>query len=680
MAKDYRPDIDGLRALAILAVVAFHVGIRAFHGGFVGVDIFFVISGYLIGGIVYREAKSKTFSFVKFYQRRAKRILPAFFTVLLFCYLVAILILSPAEIRQFAATASAAIFSLSNIQLWLTTGYFTNGSQFNPLLMTWSLAVEEQFYALFPILILAFVSGKRNRTAQAIATGSILSFGLALWGVAHHPTMAFFLLPTRAWELGVGVLLAIRAYEQGSRETGDAGMTGEVLAAIGAILLIGSIAFCRSNQFPGLAALPPVIGTLLVISTPNSFVGNFLSASPLVFVGRLSYSWYLWHWPMLSFARIASDRPVGLQVAILIGIVSFVAALGSFYLVEQPFRHSRTPARPVLVRYASLVLTISTLPLTLVAMKSLPRQQPQLAKLESVEVVTHDKCLAAYGKTTPRLTADCIAGPSEQHIVALIGDSHAATLATTLRSTVGKSGYALDEIDKSSCPPLQTVTSYMPDHAGHDRECAAFNLTTLSYCRANPRVEVVVMAGFWSGPFLQPEDGASFVPIGDDHGKVSEDVSRNNLQEGLESEVEQLLASGKQVILMKDAPVLTFDPVRYEVATFIPMRRDLGKLLLPAPGLATARLYASGRATPYDDRPESAVIDYVAARNPPIRVYDLKKRLCDQGSCAFVDHESLMYLDSNHLSRLGAERALADLNLNSIRQEVATKDTHANSF
>jgi peptidoglycan/LPS O-acetylase OafA/YrhL len=671
--KDYRPDIDGLRAIAILSVVAFHAGVRAFHGGFVGVDIFFVISGYLIGGIVYKEAKTETFSFASFYKRRAKRILPAFFAVILFCYLAAMLLLSPAELRAFAATAVAAISSTSNIQLWLSTGYFTSGSELNPLLMTWSLAVEEQFYLLFPIAMLVVVHRKHDRAVHAIALCSILSFALSVWGVAHHPTMAFFLLPTRAWELGVGVLLAIRAERLARSRTGLTRLARQSMGCVGAALLVCAVLVCRSTQFPGLAALLPVTGTLLLIESRGSMVNAVLSARPMVFVGRLSYSWYLWHWPMLSFARIASDRPLNVRATVSIALLSFAVALASFYFIEQPFRNSRTPAPRMLIRYAALLLIVLTPSLVVIAMKGMPQRRPQLAEMEARGAnVTKDPCLAAYGKTAPRLSSDCVTASNTPHTVALIGDSHAAALAGALRSIADGSGYGMDEIEKASCPPLFGATIYMPNHPGQDRECAEFNSRVLNYIRSHPQIQTVVMAGFWSGPSSQPDEGFSYVPLGSGHEGVPEEESLKNLRQGLEGEVGQLRASGKQVILLKDDPALTFNPLRYEIATTIPLRRNLGQLF--APELKVDRTYASEGTSLYSDGKESAIIDDVAARHPGVRVYDLKRALCDNGDCSFIRRGSLLYVDANHLSQAGAEMALGRLDLDSAGyREVSRK-------
>ncbi len=663
--KGYRADIDGLRAVAILSVVAFHAGIRALHGGFVGVDIFFVISGYLIGGIVYKEAKANAFSFAKFYQRRAKRILPAFFAVLLSCYVAAMLLLSPAELRAFAATALSAIFSTSNIQLWLSTGYFTSGAELNPLLMTWSLAVEEQFYVLFPIAMLAVVRRKSERVAVAIAICSILSFALSIWGVAHHPTMAFFLLPTRAWELGLGTLLAVRAGQQNDSSAAGSRLVAQCLGCLGAALLVCAVLVCRSTQFPGLAALLPVTGTLFLIEARGSLANHLLSIRPMVFVGRISYSWYLWHWPMLSFARIVSDRPLSQRATVSIALISFSVAVASFYIVEQPFRNSRSPAPRMLIRYAVLLVIISAPALIVIAMKGVPQRRPQVAAMEARGAnVTKDVCLAAYGKTKPRLSAECIA-PNEQRTVALIGDSHAAALADALRSVARGSGYGFDEIAKSSCPPLYGVTIYMPNHPGHDHECSAFNAKTLDYLRASPQIRTVVVAGFWAGPSSQPDEGFSYVSVGGDTKRVSEEASLKNLERGLESEVEQLRALGKQVVLVKDAPALTFNPVRYEIARFIPLRRALGGIF--SPDMRSDLTYASSGGSLYDDSAESASIDTIATRRPGVRAYDLQRALCANGTCSFISDGTLLYIDANHLSQAGAERALAGLELSGMQ-------------
>jgi peptidoglycan/LPS O-acetylase OafA/YrhL len=670
--QQYRLDIDGLRAIAILSVVAFHADLSFLRGGFAGVDTFFVVSGYLIGGIVYREATSNTFSFARFYQRRAKRILPALFGILIASYLIALLLLSPAELRQFAGTALAAIFSSSNVQIWLTSGYFTTSSKFNPLLMTWSLAVEEQFYALFPIALLFLLNVRRSLVAHAVAFCSVLSFGIALWAVEYHATAAFFLVPTRAWEIGLGVLLAIRACDRAIAPLRSP-LALHGLAAVGSALLVASFLLSKPNQFPGLAALVPVLGTLLLIETPGSFVNNFLSTAPIVFVGRLSYSWYLWHWPLLSFARIASDRPLPLRMTLSIAILSFFAAAASFYFIEEPFRHSKTPAPQMLFRYATLLFAISVFPLVLLSTKGLPQRSAQLALMQGHEAaVTKDTCLAAYGRVTPRLTPDCIASPQESHIIALLGDSHAAALAGVLRSAARKHGYALDEITKSSCPPLQEASLFMPNHAGHERDCFSFNIRTLDYLRAHPEIHTVVLASFWSGPFISPDDGYSYVSTSFAPTTISVSDSRKNLQRGLNAEVAQLQLARKQVILLKDAPVLTFDPVRNQIANFIPLRHALSGLLSPTPAV---QLSASGRTFPYDDSQESSIIDSVAARSPGIRVYDLRKNLCQRGECLVLSHGSLEYIDSNHLSEMGAATALADLDLSAPETNDQPKTT-----
>ena len=279
--------------------------------------------------------------------------------------------------------------------------------------------------------------------------------------------------------------------------------------------------------------------------------------------------------------------------------------------------------------------------------------------------VTNDSCLAAYGKTSPRLTSECVAPPNDQHVVALIGDSHAATLAPALRSIAGRSGYGFEEIGKSSCPPLQSVAIYMPNHPGHDRECAAFNTQTLSYLRNNPRIDIVVIAGFWASPFSQPEEDFSYVRIQEASKSVPLEVSRENLQYGLEKEVEELRSSGKRIILMKDAAELDVNPVQYEIAKFIPARRRLGELLSPTYGLTSE--YALGRANAYDDRAESSIIDVVATKYPDVHLYDLKKKLCAGADCAFVSRGSLLYIDSHHLSEAGAAMTLADLTFADMR-------------
>jgi peptidoglycan/LPS O-acetylase OafA/YrhL len=287
----YRPDIDALRAIAILSVVLYHAGIPAISGGFTGVDIFFVISGYLIGGHIFSELRKGNFSFARFYQRRAKRILPAFYAVLVFTIAASLLLLSPAENHFFALSAFSATLSVSNIFfLHYLEGYFRVRGELHPLLMTWSLGVEEQFYAVIPLLMVLLSRIRRSLLFPAILAVCVLSFLLAWRQVAIDPTHAFYLLPSRAWELGIGVFLAVM--QQTRKPLPISVPLAQLFSLTGLALMIAPIFLLNADSlFPGPAALPSVLGTAIVIAVPASWINRrILSLPPLVFVGRVSYS------------------------------------------------------------------------------------------------------------------------------------------------------------------------------------------------------------------------------------------------------------------------------------------------------------------------------------------------------------------------------------------------------
>jgi peptidoglycan/LPS O-acetylase OafA/YrhL len=333
----YRGDVDGLRAVAVLPVVAFHAGWHLFGGGYVGVDVFFVISGYLITSIISEEIAEGRFTVAGFYERRVRRIFPALFFVIAASVLAAALILLPRPLKDFGQSLVATTLFSSNVLFWLKSGYFEVQSELRPLLHTWSLAVEEQFYIVFPLLLVAIKRWGGGRYARWLIPLVMASFAASLHATSTSPTAAFYLPQYRAWELLLGALLALRAVPahpwQLGRETG---------AAAGLLLIgFGVFAFDQHTPFPGLAALAPCLGTALVIhagSAGETVVGRLLAARPVVFVGKMSYSLYLWHWPALVFARHLKQAPLELWETLALVAGAFLFAWVSLRFVEQPFR------------------------------------------------------------------------------------------------------------------------------------------------------------------------------------------------------------------------------------------------------------------------------------------------------------------------------------------------------
>ena len=354
----YRPEIDGLRAFAVLAVILFHAGLGPFTGGYVGVDVFFVISGYLITSIILTEQQAGTFTLIGFYERRIRRIIPALLFMIVACLPMAWLWLNPTRLPYFAEASAATIGFASNIFFWRHTTYFSAIGEMNPLLHTWSLAIEEQFYLVFPAMMLVLYRFGRRFLAALIAALALGSFALAAWVWVDYPASTFFLTPARAWELGVGCLVA---FFMARPRVAPPAPVASTLAMIGfAMILAPVFLFDRQTSFPGVNALYPVLGTALIIlfAGPDNLTGRILGWRAAVGIGLISYSAYLWHQPIFAFARIQYvDLDAPLTGLALIALI-FAIAWASWRFVETPFRdRSRTTGDHV-IRLATLTLFI----------------------------------------------------------------------------------------------------------------------------------------------------------------------------------------------------------------------------------------------------------------------------------------------------------------------------------
>jgi peptidoglycan/LPS O-acetylase OafA/YrhL len=347
----YRPEIDGLRAIAVLAVVFYHAdyglnGNELFSGGYIGVDIFFVISGYLITSIIYKGLKQGDFSFARFYERRVRRILPALFTVLLTCLVFAIIFLIPWQLSDFAMSALASLFFVSNIYFWKESGYFAPATDELPLLHTWSLAIEEQFYILFPICLLLVWKYLPRYLLVTMIVALSLSFLFAESVTAKEPEYSFYLLNTRMWELLSGAILAKLELDRGRNNPAVL----ELIMPLLGLLLIGFAIFnFDSNSLhPGYITIIPILGAMLMIwyCKPGGWLTDKLSYRPVVFTGLISYSLYLWHFPIFAFSNIINLSLNNLHRTAFIAI-SVLLSLLSYHFIEQPFRRKTFAFRKV---------------------------------------------------------------------------------------------------------------------------------------------------------------------------------------------------------------------------------------------------------------------------------------------------------------------------------------------
>jgi peptidoglycan/LPS O-acetylase OafA/YrhL len=355
----YRSDIDGLRALAILPVVLFHAFPNLLPGGFIGVDIFFVISGYLITSILLKDIQAGNYSIKTFYARRVRRIFPALSVVLLFCLALGWMALTAVEYRSLGRHAAGGAGFIANFMFWKEAGYFDAAGDTKPLLHLWSLGIEEQFYIVWPLLLYFFAKSSWN-VLSLILLVALLSFGLNIWQVGSNPSAAFYSPLSRSWELALGALLAYQVLHPVRAFTSIIERYRDLLSGWGLVMVVvGFVVINESRAFPGWWALLPAMGSaLLIASGPNALVNRFvLSQRIFVWVGLISFPLYLWHWPLLSFARIIYSETPPVDVRVVLVVLSIVLAALTYYLIEKPIRQSSSK-RPLIIGLSILMLCI----------------------------------------------------------------------------------------------------------------------------------------------------------------------------------------------------------------------------------------------------------------------------------------------------------------------------------
>lgn len=549
----YRPDIDGLRTIAVVPVVLFHAGVPGFTGGYVGVDIFFVISGFLITLILIDELERGTYSITQFYERRIRRIFPALFAMLTFVAIVGILTLLPGELNIVSRSLAGTVFFVSNFVLWRQSDYFSGPGENNPLLHTWSLSVEEQFYIFFPILLVAFYKiSKEKFLPLIIAVLSFASLGLAQWVLDDHAPAAFYLLPTRAWELLVGSFLAAAKLDQ-PRSV----LVREALGALGLALLVATITLYDDNVlFPGLSAVPPCLGAALILVTggrENTAVSRILALKPMVFVGLISYSLYLWHWPLLVFPRLYLARPLTAGELLLAVSTAFMLAIVSFKFVERPFRKRTGLSLKPVFRAAGVsmaVLTIGALILASGIPSRVPPAVRELAKYDGAKWTTVPSCSI---KPAQSINSDsCFnSAPGRRGKIVLWGDSHAGQYGEAIQKIASLQGFDVVSVTKAGCPPLPYFAPIMPN--GHiDEDCGRRNDAIFERLRKSKDVKVVVMAGRWARFYFPKEDSESRRLFSLKRSVVSD--TSQALFESIINTVSDLRESGTHVILLGQAP------------------------------------------------------------------------------------------------------------------------------
>lgn len=647
--QDYRADIDGLRALAVSSVVLFHAAPLMVPAGFVGVDIFFVISGYLIGGIIYTGVLDKSFSFGSFYARRSRRILPALIAVVLASLVAGYFLLDALAYKKLGSQSLAALIGVSNIYFWRTQSYFAPDAEHEPMTMTWSLGVEEQFYVCFPFIMIAILRLPLKWRLVSMAGLVAASFALSIYTLRISPTSAFYLLPQRAWELAIGVLLAILHAEKLipvlRREI------SESLSLVGLGLILASFfLFDAETPFPGWMVLMPVVGTALLIQTRESLINRFaLSFRPIVFIGLVSYSWYLWHWPLMAYIRVVSDEG---QVggALLQAIpVSFILAVLSWRFIEQPFRNRTLPTVSILMRYAAALLVMLSLP-TLVHMKEgIPDRLPEqvvVANQIAEQGLSRRDCLAMFTDSHPNEDEAC---QPEGSRIAVLGDSHAAAASVSLSLHAKAQGTVLTHYTKAACTPLLGMAREDPERPEHAYRCGAFMESAMEMILTDAEIDTVYIIAAWPANANDPWHYRQF-----SDGKLGKAVNNMHaMQVGLSGAVDHLEAGGKQVILVKDVPHFEFDPMKRVISNAMPLRKALRDGLGAGLDMEETHAGIEHRKKEYDQSRE--IVEEIAETRPDVGIVDMQEHLCDGQECQYSKDGMPLYVDPHHLSDVGAD-------------------------
>lgn len=656
----HRPEIDGLRALAVLPVMLFHAGFSAFSGGYVGVDVFFVISGYLITTIIVNERADGQFSLVRFYERRARRILPALFLVMLACLPPAWLLMVPAELEGFGRSLAGVATFVSNVYFWLSSGYFDVAAEEKPLLHTWSLGVEEQYYLLFPLAIMAFWRFGVRRMAVGLSILAVLSFAASERLLDSRPLASFFLAPTRAWELFAGSQLAMTC-ARGWRPAELSMNLRQFLGLIGCALIVVPIfLYTEHTRFPGVNALWPVLGTSMILAfvTPETWVGRVLTLRPVLLVGLISYSAYLWHQPMLAFARLGS---AGAPSQVVLGTMA-AASLGLAYVswrwVEAPFRDRKRWSRRGIFVLAGVGTAIAlVIGMGLAQLRGVPqRWAPEQRAL----IMPAKTAINGCPPVDQWLNACQLGAGGVAPTIALVGDSHAYAIASALGEELARQGKAAVLVH-TSCHPVDGIFDSRDERtAQRVAHCTEAHGRLREYI-AKPEIEAVLLAVRWTAR-LYPMGGSIDAPaFSNGEGGVEMDYPfRRNMavfDRGQSSDSAAVMGVALQRFVegfAKLKPTVVLYPVP-EVG-WTPGRVNLLAMIAGRPGDITTSWQR------FKDRNAAAIQSLDAVDG--VRRVKPEAIFCNTfvaDRCTVQAGGTLYYADDNHVSTVGAQMIVREL-------------------
>lgn len=672
----YRPEIDGLRALAVLPVIFFHAGFEVFQGGFVGVDVFFVISGYLIASLIFKEISNNQFSLLSFYERRSRRLLPALFMVMFCSLILSWQILSPSDLKSFGQSLFAVSLFSSNILFWLQSGYFDAAAELKPLLHTWSLAVEEQYYIFFPLFMIIFWKKGFKLIIFLLVLIFIASLSLAQWGAYYYPDATFYLLPARIWELLLGVFVATFLRNKGFYSSR---ITNQIFSLLGFSLIIFAIVYLKkSTPYPSLYALIPTLGTvfLIIFTTSGTLIYKLFTSRPLVLIGLISYSAYLWHQPLFAFLRHRLMTEPSEIILFTICIFSLVLAFFTWKFIEQPFRNKKIiSTKTIIISSFSGILFFSLIGLIMHfdyrLIKKFPDEVLQVQEIRLNSINSTKACESSLSQDTlNKIFSDCLIGKLDQApSFALIGDSHARSLIPALENSSYKKGLSGINLTHASCFPSLGESFYIPLDSVQ-RKCikARENIKTMIVRNILPK-EILIFAR-WTITFEQSrfdnkeggiEHGASAV-------YSSKYMQNKSYKESITQDIEDLVSllkdNGHEVTIIYPTPEAGWDPAKMLIKYY--QYNEVETI---------SNLFASTSSKVFFERNQQTltVIDELV-ENFSLKRFVTHKYFCDlpsyEGRCLTIFKNLPLYYDDDHLSLYGGMLITDEI------LEDLSRDTH----
>ncbi len=637
--RAYRPDIDGLRAVAVVSVILFHASPHLVPGGFIGVDVFFVISGYLISGILFSKADSQGFSYLDFYTRRVKRIFPSLAVMLATTLCFGSVVLFAREFKSLGLQALSAAAFLSNIQFWYNSGYFDRQAVTKPLLHLWSLGVEEQFYLVWPPLIL--FAWRRKYLLHLMIGLALISFVFCVYATGHNAASAYFLPFSRFWELMLGALLAYANF----RKFAFRALPPNVQSVTGLLLIVAGLFLFRSTSpFPGWRALLPTIGVCLLIQAGQSAVVNrtLLSNRGMVAIGMISYPLYLWHWPLLAYLYLMQG---GVVTPAMTGTAILLAALiatVSYHLLEKPVRHNGAPGAVALV-LASLLLLLGIIGSLIYYRQGLPARAINHLNVSdnvtpTLPTVAVDGCGLSPAERTG--IALCQQDRREPATYGLLGDSKAQALFPALveNSAPGSRWLFVGGHDKRGVSPVPVLSSD-PAYGDYQRVTQA----AVEGLVRNPHLQAVVLASA-ARNLLQVDDRyLDDLPTSPHYAAATV---------GLDRVIAQLVAAQKRVVIVVDNPALE-DPELCMTRQISP--RWLNRGFHRADNSRCHLSLADQQAK--TERYRNMLQSLAQRPGGEVTVVDPTELLCEAAtkSCAISKDGHMLYSYSDHVSQYAAE-------------------------